>query len=133
MIKSAFTTLLLLAVGCGGAASDIKPEQWRSRLRGAMQESVPTREKRDELSRVLVDAIDAGALDRLTRPDVQAAFGPGLSCESLPLCHEQGFQSDDWYYLIGTATDPKVKQLPTLIIGFDTHNQVARVYTLRTH
>jgi hypothetical protein len=128
------TLLSLLATGCGGAASsEVKPEQWRTRLHGAMHESVATRDKRDELSRLLVDAIDAGALDRLTRPDIEAAFGPALACQSLPLCAEQGFQDDDWYYLIGTAADPKIKQLPVLIIGFDTHNQVSRVYTLRTH
>lgn len=124
---------LLFAGACAGSGSDVRPEQWRSRLRGAMETEVATREKRDELSRVLVDAADGGALDRLTQPEIEAAFGPAIACEGYELCSKQGFRSSDWYYLIGRAASDDIQQLPVLIIGFDPHGRVARVYTLRTH
>jgi hypothetical protein len=124
--------LCLWVCGCAGSGSEIKPEVWRARLRSAMDESVDSRERRDQLSRVMIDATGSGALDRLMRPDVQAAFGPGLSCDGYELCAKQGFQGSDWYYPIGHATTDKIKQLPVLIIGFDTHDRVSRVYTLRT-
>ena len=47
---------LVAGTGCAGSSSDVKPEVWRTRLRSAMDESVETRDRRDELSRVLVDA-----------------------------------------------------------------------------
>lgn len=123
----------LAVAGCAGASSDVKPEQWRSRLRAAMGTEIETRDQRDELSRVLIDAVDAGVLDRLTAPEVQAAFGSGLLCDGYELCARQGFQGSDWYYLIGHAVNDDLRQLPVLIVGFDTHGRVSRVYTLRTH
>jgi hypothetical protein len=120
--------------GCGASSeSTLRPEQWRMQLRDAMGQPVPTREKREELSRVLADAAENGEIERMTRPDVRAAFGEGASCDALPLCGDQGFLGSDWYYLIGTDPDPKIKQLPVLIVGFDTHDRVSRVYTLTTH
>jgi hypothetical protein len=126
--------LVSLAGACGGSASSsVKREEWRAKLRTAMQEDVPTRDKRDELSRLMVEAVENGALDRLNQLDVQNAFGKGLSCDGNELCEKQGFESTDWYYPIGNATDDKIKQLPILIVGFDGHGRVSRVYTLKTH
>jgi hypothetical protein len=122
----------LVCVACA-SGPELRPETWRARLRDALSEPVPTRERRDELSRVLVDAVDSGAFDRLTRPEVQAALGAGLACESYELCARQGFEGSDWYYLVGHATDERITQLPVLIVGFDPHDRVKRVYTLRTH
>ena len=132
LLRSLVAAGLVLA-GCAGSSSQVQPEQWRARLRDAMQQDVPTRDKREELSRLLADAVENGDIERMNRPEVRAAFGEGASCESLPLCDQQGFQASDWYYPIGVASDPKIKQLPTLIVGFDPHDQVSRVYTLTTH
>jgi hypothetical protein len=123
----------LLGTGCAGGNAEASPADLRAQLRSAMQREVSTREVRDELSHVLVEAADGGALDRLTRPEVQAAFGPGLACETYSLCQDQGFAGSDWYYPIGHTSDPKIKQLPVLIVGFDPHDNVSRVYTLKTH
>ena len=124
--------VLAVVTSCAGSGPEIKPEQWRARLRAGMAEDVPTREKRGELSRLLVDATDHGALDRLERPDVSAALGKPLSCDSLPLCAEQGFLGSDWYYLMGHTENAKIKQLPLLIVGFDPQDRVSRVYVLHT-
>ncbi len=128
-----FLAFSVLVTACAGVGSEIKPEQWRIRLRAAMEQEVPTRERRDELSRLLVDATEHGALDRLTRPEVQAAFGPGLACDAYALCDKQGFQGSDWYYPIGHTDSTKIKQLPILIVGFDPQQRVSRVYALHTH
>lgn len=123
----------LLATGCAARSPEAALSEQRARLRSAMQREVPSRDVRDEQSRTLVEVAESGALERLTRPEVRAAFGPGLSCETYDLCSDQGFSGSDWYYLIGVASDAKIKQLPVLIVGFDPHDRVSRVYTLRTH
>jgi hypothetical protein len=118
---------------CATAKPQGSPDLWRSRLSQAMVEDVPTRQKRDELSRVLLDAVEAGALEGLSLTQVESAFGRGRACAGFQLCQQQGFGADDWYYLIGRATQPSIKQLPVLILGFTTHGYVDRIYTLKTH
>ena len=34
---------------------------------------------------------------------------------------------------MGKFKDPAIKQLPVLIVGFNAHGYVNRVYTLKTH
>ncbi len=98
-----------------------------------MQQDVATRERRDELSQQMSQAVEGAELERLTQPQLRAALGEGLMCGDDALCKAQGFSSEDWYYPIGHASDPKIKQLPVLIIGWDPQGRVARVYSLRTH
>jgi hypothetical protein len=130
-----FYASAVLATGlaaCAASQPDAAAAQWRVRLREAMQVSVTTREQRAELSRVLVDAVAHDALEALTLADVQANFGQGFSCEGNALCAEHGFTDDDLYFPIGDLRTDKIKQLPVLVVGFDTHGHVQRVYTLRT-
>jgi hypothetical protein len=126
-----------LASGLGASCATTQPDpaakEWRSKLADAIREPVASRDQRDEHSRVLVAAIDHDAIVGLTSDQVQAAFGPGEPCSGQALCAEQGFSGDDLYYAVGQPTDDKLKQLPVLIVGFDTHGTVKRVYTLKTH
>ena len=119
--------------GCATTKPEGRPDEWRARLRHAMREEVHTREQRDELSRVMVQAVEAGALERLSMPELEAALGLGTECAGYALCDQQGFSGGDWYYPIGQAKDPAIKQLPVLIVGFNSHGYVNRVYTLKTH
>lgn len=134
LVRAALTTaIVLLAFACGGAQKAAAKAQWRTKLRAAMHEEVSDRDVRDSHSRLLVAAVDAGAVDGMLREDIRAAFGPGLACASQPVCDDQGFAGEDWYYEIGVMTDPKVKQLPLLLMSFDPMGRLTRVFTLTTH
>jgi len=132
-IVGALGVLVALGAGCASSQPDAAAGQWRTRLRNAMSVSVETRQERDRLSHVLVDAVEHDALEGLNLGEVQAAFGQGLSCADNSLCAEQGFTSDALYFPIGQVADDSIKQLPVLIVGFDGHGNIKRVYTLRTH
>lgn len=121
-----------LASACASGPS-IDSAQWRQRLRTAMQEPVSTRDQRDRQSRLLVEATSEADLERMNHTQVEAEFGKGTNCQNNAICQEQGFGSEDIYYPIGVATTDKIKQLPLLIIGYDQHGHVKRVFALRTH
>jgi len=97
-----------------------------------MSAPVESRERRDAQSRLLADNVDTASLTTLDRNSVRSLFGPGLSCE-LTLCTSHGFHADDWYYELGVNQSAQVKQLPLLMIAFDPHQRVKRVFTLTTH
>jgi hypothetical protein len=119
-------------LGCGGTLSDVEARQQRERLRDAMNSEVATREQRDDQSRLLADVVATGALDGLSYSELRAAFGPGQACRS-ELCSANGFAVSDWFYDIGRSSSPDVKQVPVLIIGFDSRGRVGRVFTFTTH
>jgi hypothetical protein len=126
-----------LAAGLGSACATTQPDpaakEWRTKLADAIREPVTSRDERDLHSRVMMNAVDHDAVVGLNADQVRAAFGPGVPCSGQALCAEQGFSGDDLYYAIGQPTDDKIKQLPVLIVGFDTHGAVKRIYTLKTH
>jgi hypothetical protein len=133
--REAFALGLACALGIAGCGASLTPAEagaLRSRLRDAMQEPVSTQAERDQHSRLLAEVVGKDALHGLTQADVRAAFGPGDACRN-PLCEQHGFTDNDWYYEIGRAQDPKIKQLPVLIVGFDPQLRAARVWTLTTH
>lgn len=122
---------------CFGACATTGPseqtvEEARTRLLRAMRAPVESRERRDAQSRLLADNVDTASLTTLDRNSVRSLFGPGLSCE-LTLCTSHGFHADDWYYELGVNQSAQVKQLPLLMIAFDPHQRVTRVFTLTTH
>jgi hypothetical protein len=128
--------LLAAALTCAACASTADPlaaARARDRLRAAMQAPVATREQRDAQSRLLLSEVEPAQLERLTLSELQAALGHGSSCRASDLCAKYGFAPDDWYYAIGQVQDEAIKQLPTLIVGFDPHGRVHRVFTLKTH
>ena len=124
---------LIGTAACASTADQRSAAAARDRLRAAMQTPVATREQRDAQSRLLLDEVERAELERLSLSQVEAALGHGNSCRVSDLCEAQGFGPDDWYYPIGAIADDKIKQLPTLIVGFDPHGRVKRVFTLRTH
>lgn len=137
-LARAFSLLLtatsLWASSCASSEADqLAIAQARAKLRDALNRPVATREERDDQSRLLVDAVEHAELERMSLAEVQAALGRGHACQASELCSDKGFSGDDVYYVIGQAADDKLKQLPTLILGFDPHGRVQRVYTLRTH
>jgi hypothetical protein len=97
-----------------------------------MQEPVQTLAERDQHSRLLADVVGKEALHGLDQEQVRAAFGPGDACRN-DLCSKHGFTEGDWYYEIGRTENPKIKQLPVLIVGFDPQGRAVRVWTLTTH
>jgi hypothetical protein len=123
----------LLSSACAGQSDPLSAAQARDKLRSALSREVHTRDERDDQSRLMIDAVERADLERLTLSEVQAALGLGNSCQSSDLCSDQGFRGDDVYYVIGQAADDKIKQMPTLILGFDPHGHVKRVFTMRTH
>src|SRR6187431_3583757 len=104
---------------CATTKPEGRPDEWRARLRHAMTEEVHTREQRDQLSREMLQAVEAGALEGLSMDELEGALGRGTECAGYDLCNQQGFRGGDWYYLIGQAKDPSIKQLPVLIVGFN--------------
>jgi hypothetical protein len=122
-----------LVSGCATRSDEVTVAQARDKLRSALGRQVHTRDERDDQSRLMVDAVEHAELERMTLSDVQAALGLGNACQSSDLCSEKGFSGDDVYYVIGQAADDKIKQMPTLILGFDPHGRVKRVFAMRTH
>ena len=131
ILGCALLWLIQMAMACAGQPDHAHTVQLREQLRSAMQASVKSRAERSEQSRLLVKVVDADALDGMTRPEVQSAFGPGNAC-GLPVCRKNGFEETDWYYEIGVNENPAIKQLPLVLFKFDTHDRTVRVYTLTT-
>jgi hypothetical protein len=128
--------LAACAVGilaCASQSDQLSIAQARDKLRAGFSRSIHTRDERDDASRQLVDAVEQAQLERMTFSEVQAAFGMGNVCQANDLCASKGFGGDDVYYVMGQAADDKITLLPTLILGFDPHGHVKRVYTLKTH
>ena len=125
------TLVPTVLLGCGAGLSQDEAAQLRRELREAIQAPVTSRDERDRHSRLLESAVDRGALSGLDQDGLRAALGPGVACTPR-LCAEHGFNEGDWDYEIGQNHDPKLKQLPVLIVGFDPRRRVARVWTLKT-
>lgn len=133
VLSSLLLALLLPLAGCAKKQT-MPPAAWRSKLRDAIAAEVNTRDQRNEHSRMMEQALEEGALEDMTRPEVQAALGKAINCSSRDLCDDNGFQGDDWYYELGQMGDEdKVKQLPVLIIGFGIKGEVVRTWTMTTH
>jgi hypothetical protein len=124
---------IVLSSACASQSDQLAVAQARDKLRAALSRPVHTRDERDDQSRLMLDAVEHAELERMTLSEVQAALGLGNVCQASDLCSAQGFSGDDVYYVIGQATDDRIKQMPTLILGFDPHGHVKRVFTLRTH
>lgn len=119
--------------GCATAKDSLAMKQKRLELQQARYGKVDSREVRDEHSRVLERVLEEGALDGESRDAIRDTLGQPDACTK-PICQEQGFTRDDWYYEIGVNTAPdEIKQMPLLIVGFDLRGQVSRLYSLTTH
>lgn len=128
----AAVSVLVAVAACASAPSPQRASEERSKLRSAMQVQVDTRERRDEQSRLLAKSVEEAGLEGLDRPSVRAAFGPGKACD-IEVCRKNGFLDSDWYYEIGVLENEQLKQLPLLLLSFDPHERVKRVFTFTTH
>ena len=127
-----FALALPLLVACGGGPQ-VPPDQLLAELARARETPVSSGEESATHSRLVQDVVDADALQDLRRFEVEEKIGRGEPCSRHPRCGQLGFQADDWFYPIGAMGEGYGGPVPLLIVGFDRHGAVDRVWTLRTH
>ena len=103
MTKPWLTILALLAVGCGGSTSDLRPDEWRMRLRGWKVVYEP---KPDEL-----------AFYRESGGAWKEQFWQGEGCN---LCSNTGYQERIGAYELLVVTD----EIKNLIVKGGTHEEL---------
>lgn len=128
MSRSIAWTLLSL-VGC--AHANASGENELAKLRTAMTSPVSTPEQNTQNSALVEQVAEKDLLQGLTRDEVAQQIGRGDACSRHPMCHEQGFEDEDWYYEVGQMGDGYVRARPVLIVGFDRFGKSTRVYNLR--
>lgn len=134
IVKSALSALVaLLVFACAGNQSAAQQQSHQQRLKASLAQAVGDEQARDEHSRLLQEVVDMGALADLIMPEVSGLLGRGRACERIPLCKDQGFHGEAWYYEVGVAEAPFVGQLPVLVVVFDSRGRVSRTWTLTTH
>jgi hypothetical protein len=129
---AACTLLTELLSGCAGSHSEAQAHAALTQLQSAMHAAVGDRTERDEQSRLLADSVERADLERMDRDSVRTAFGPGKPC-AIKVCEVNGFAPSDWYYEIGVSNNERIAQLPLLILAFDPHEHVKRVFAFTTH
>jgi hypothetical protein len=104
-------------------------------LKQAIDEPVLSAEQNKQHSALAQLVSEEGHLEGLTRTEVESKVGRGAPCSQHPLCGEQGFEVDDWYYEVGAPNEgPDATYLryrPALIVGFNRFGKVERTYVLR--
>lgn len=120
---------LVCVVGC--AAKTPPASETLPRLRRAIEEPVANEQQNRDNSALVEQIAEAQQLDRMTRDEVASHLGKGDKCSRHPICAEQGFNDEDWYYEVGTVGPAYMRARPVLIVGFDRFNTVERTYTLR--
>jgi len=125
------TLLAVTAIACGGTG--VAPEEYRRRLREAIDAPVSSPEQSADNSRLVEEALNERALDDMTRDEVEAAIGRGDPCSRHPRCAENGFEDDDWFYAVGQMGEGASGAVPVLIVGFDRTGRVDRSWNLQTH
>lgn len=126
---SALSALCCFAMGgltlaaCGGA---VNHTAMLSELRTAMTLPVTTPGDRQTHNDLVVEVVEAGALEGLRRDEVTAKIGRGRDCSEFPMCMQREFDADDWVYEVGTDPTGGISHAPTLILGFDPSGRVTR-------
>ena len=119
--------LLLVLTACGGGSAN--REQLIVDLREAMERNVEAEADMDLNNQVCEQVKDEGALERMSRVDVEAAIGRGEQCGGDSLCSRYEFEPTDWYYDVGRVGGG-MHGGPTLILGFDTAGRVSRHFCI---
>jgi hypothetical protein len=120
---------LLFTIGCGGGSSQSR-DQLLGQLDAAIEEPVPDEETSHRHSRLAMEIVEDGVLERMNRVEVEQAIGRGDPCSRHPRCAENGFADDDWFYTVGQSGG---EQAPLIIVGFDREGRVDRTWYMRTH
>jgi outer membrane protein assembly factor BamE (lipoprotein component of BamABCDE complex) len=121
--------LLLCLAGCAHGSASEGGEL--AKLRAAMTTPVSTPEQNTQNSALVEQVAEKDLLQGLTRDQVAEQIGRGDACSRHPMCREQGFEDEDWYYEVGQMGDGYVRARPVLIVGFDRFGKSTRVYSLR--
>src|SRR5437762_2205870 len=89
------------------------------RLREAIQQPVSSAEQNQQNSALVEQVAEAGYLLGLTREEVEQRVGKGDRCARHPMCSQQGFESEDWYYEVGQMGSSYLRFRPALVVGFN--------------
>ncbi len=128
------TSILLFVLGAALACGPSIPrETLRANLQTAMEAQHDSAEASAASSRHVQEAVDGLALSGMRRHEVETLLGRGEPCSRHARCAEAGYESDDWYYEVGTATGGYAGPSPALIVGFSREGVVNSVWNLRTH
>jgi hypothetical protein len=123
---------LVLCSACG--AQGANRDELIPRLRDAMLSQVSSQQQNEDNSRLIQEVVESGALEDMTRPEVEQAIGRGDVCSRHERCRENEFDDDDWYYSVGTMGEAyRGGAAPVLIVGFDRSGRVMHVWNLRVH
>ena len=128
-MSRSFALLALVLGACAGKtppASETLP-----RLRRAIEEPVANEQQNRDNSALVEQISEAQQLDGMQQEEVAKALGKGDKCVHHPMCAEQGFNDEDWFYEVGTVGPAYMRARPVLIVGFDRFGNVVRTYNLR--
>ena len=93
-------------------------------VRAAMEEPIATEDVRRRHEALVQRAVEDGAFERLTRPELAQQLGQGTRCAVDPICAQQGFEQEDMYYEIGSRGEGG--RPPIVLVGFDTEGVSVR-------
>jgi outer membrane protein assembly factor BamE (lipoprotein component of BamABCDE complex) len=117
----------LAACAHGPGASETLP-----RLAAALDSQVDSSAQNQDNGALVERVSNEKYLHGKTRGEVAQALGrEGDPCSRHPLCSERGFDSEDWYYEVGTEGSSYVRHRPALILGFSRFGKVERSFVLR--
>ena len=128
MLRSLSFSCLLFAA-CAGASAPAA--ETLPRLREALNAKVSSPEENKRNSALVEQVAEDELLQGMTRDEVAQQLGKGEPCSRHPLCDEQGFLPEDWYFEVGEMGDAYTFARPVLIVGFDQWGKVARTYNVR--
>ncbi len=129
MLRLSVWVGIVLLVAC--AAKTPPANETLPRLRRAIEEPVANEQQNRDNSALVEQIAEAQQLDGMTRDEVAQALGKGDKCSRHPICAQQGFEDEDWFYEVGTVGPAYMRARPVLIVGFDRFTRVVRTYNLR--
>lgn len=122
----ALAVVAALCVGCGGASAN--REQLIADLREAMERNVEAEADLERNNDLVVQIVEAAALSRMSRLEVEQAIGRGTPCgNGNAACERNELNEEDWYYDVGRISGG-LPGGPTLLLGFDTAGRVLHHY-----
>lgn len=120
---------LALTMGCAHGPG---PAETLPKLSGALDSPVESTAQNSENGALVERVSEEKMLHGMTRTEVAKALGrEGDPCSRHPMCDKRGFDSEDWYYEIGSEGSSYVRHRPALILGFSRFGKVERSFVLR--
>ena len=123
---SALAVAATISIGCGGGTAN--REQLLADLREAMERNVEADADLERNNDLVVQVVEASALSRMSRLEVEQAIGRGTPCAGgNQACERYELNEDDWIYDVGRISGG-LPGGPTLLLGFDTAGRVLHHY-----